>query len=148
MYLLRLYRLALAVTAAGFVCVTAIKAQTVKHIRPIDNSRRPTIRIPRIERAPTMDDFKGTEGSSVFVQTFNLSHQALVSLETTKNFNYDVLFTYLLHPGTAIYMGYNTNLSTLDPALIAGPNGLGQRPNRYINDGRQIFVKVSYLLRF
>ena len=78
----------------------------------------------------------------------NLSHPALVSLDTTKSFNYDILFTYLLHPGTAVYVGYNTNLSTLDPALVPGPNGFLQRNNQYINDGRQLFVKVSYLLRF
>jgi hypothetical protein len=78
----------------------------------------------------------------------NLSHPELVALDTTKSFNYDILFTYLLHPGTAVYVGYNTNLSTLDPALIPDPNGFLQRNNQYINDGRQLFVKVSYLLRF
>ena len=78
----------------------------------------------------------------------NLAHPELVALDTSKRFNYDLLFTYLLHPGTAIYLGYNTNLSTLDPALVAGPNGLVQRPNLFINDGRQIFVKMSYLFRF
>ena len=90
------------------------------------------------------------EMSVRFIGQYNtyLSHPGLVSLDTSKRFNYDLLFTYLIHPGTAIYLGYNTNLSTLDPALVAGPNGLVQRPNLYINDGRQIFVKVSYLFRF
>ena len=37
--------------------------------------------------------------------------------------NFDVLFTYLLHPGTAVYVGYNSNLENIDPGLcvrIAG----------------------------
>ncbi len=38
----------------------------------------------------------------------------LTSLPTTKNFNTDVLITYLLHPGTAVYVGYNSNLQNLN----------------------------------
>jgi len=70
-------------------------------------------------------------------------------LPTTKNFNTDILVTYLLHPGTALYVGYNTNQQNLDPSLQIDPvlravhNG-----NRLINDGRLFFVKASYLFRF
>jgi len=78
----------------------------------------------------------------------NLSHPELVALDTSKNFNYDFLFTYFVHPGTALYIGYNSNLSTLNPNLISGPYGFLQRTNQYINDGRQVFVKLSYLFRF
>jgi len=78
-----------------------------------------------------------------------LSNQNLTSLQTTKNFNADLLFTYLLHPGTAVYVGYNSNLQNLDPSLSQDSNGnLLHVPNRFMNDGRQIFVKVSYLFRF
>jgi len=81
--------------------------------------------------------------------TATLANQNLTSLQTTKNFNADVLFTYLLHPGTAIYFGYNSNLQNLDPSLTFDPNGnLNRLRDRYINDGRQLFVKVSYLFRF
>jgi hypothetical protein len=74
---------------------------------------------------------------------------ALTSLQTSKNFNADVLFTYLLHPGTAIYVGYNSNLQNLDPRLEFDPDGnLTRSPNHFINDGRQFFVKLSYLFRF
>ncbi|HEY2393782.1 MAG TPA: hypothetical protein VGK22_21595, partial [Candidatus Angelobacter sp.] len=70
--------------------------------------------------------------------------------------NFDVLFTYLLHPGTAVYVGYNSNLENVDPALClhqpgsmqCDPNGGGLlRSNRFSNDGRQLFVKISYLFR-
>jgi Domain of unknown function (DUF5916) len=74
---------------------------------------------------------------------------SLTSLQTTKNFNADVLFTYLVHPGTAVYVGYNTNLQNLDPSLALDPEGnLARSPNHFINDGRQFFVKMSYLFRF
>jgi hypothetical protein len=70
-------------------------------------------------------------------------------LPTAKNFNTDILFTYLLHPGTAVYVGYNTNQQNLDPSLmIDSVLGGVHYGNRMINDGRLFFVKVSYLLRF
>jgi hypothetical protein len=68
----------------------------------------------------------------------------------------DALFTWLPHPGTAVYVGYNNDLQNLarslcnrlpngtcDPNNTAAPRGLP-----YLNDGRQIFVKASYLFRF
>jgi len=71
------------------------------------------------------------------------------SLPTSRNFNTDVLVTYLLHPGTALYIGYNSNLQNLNRDLIFDPTQQAvQRSNSLMNDGRLIFVKISYLLRF
>ena len=73
----------------------------------------------------------------------------LTSLLTTKNFNTDFLITYLVHPGTAVYVGYNSNLQNLSPALTIDPTFESvQRSNNLINDGRLFFIKVSSLLRF
>jgi hypothetical protein len=70
-------------------------------------------------------------------------------LPTTKRYNTDFLITYLVHPGTAVYVGYNSNLQNLDPSLGLDENLGGlRRGNRLINDGRLFFVKVSYLFRF
>lgn len=77
-----------------------------------------------------------------------LSNPLLSSLPRTKNFNADFLVTYLVHPGTAIYVGYNSNLQNLDRDLIPTPTGLLTTPHGYINDSRQFFVKASYLFRF
>jgi hypothetical protein len=82
-----------------------------------------------------------TPGNTVYPYTY---------LPTQKEFNADLLLTYLVHPGTAIYVGYNSDLQNLDRELIpgsAGPAGL-YTANGYINDSRQFFVKVSYLFRF
>ncbi len=66
-----------------------------------------------------------------------------------KRFTSDLLLTYLLHPGTAIYVGYtdsyaNVHLDPLAvPPVVIPPKG---SPNEPI--GRLFFVKVSYLFRF
>ena len=94
-----------------------------------------------------------------FIMQYNdlLANPQFSSLQTTKNLNFDFLLTYLLHPGTAIYAGYNSNLENIDPGLcvrVAGttecdPNGSGllHVPGRLMNDGRQVFIKISYLWR-
>jgi predicted porin len=94
-----------------------------------------------------------------FIAQYNglLTNPNFSSLQTTKNMNFDVLFTYLLHPGTAVYVGYNSNLENVDPSLCVhlpgsqqcDPNGTGllRSPYRLTNDGRQLFIKISYLFR-
>jgi len=76
-----------------------------------------------------------------------LSNPLISALSPTKNLNADFLITYFLRPGTAIYVGYNSNLQNLDRGLIPTPTGL-LTSNGYINDSRQFFVKASYLFRF
>ncbi len=85
-----------------------------------------------------------------------LANPTYSSLSTTKNMNFDFLVTYMPHPGTAVYVGYNSNLQNLIPSLctpLAGttqcdPGGNGLVRSRFfINDGRQFFVKISYLFR-
>jgi len=66
-------------------------------------------------------------------------------LPTQKEFNADFLITYLVHPGTAIYVGYNSDLQNLN---VEQNVGVFQTPRGYLNDSRQFFVKVSYLYRF
>jgi hypothetical protein len=72
-----------------------------------------------------------------------LSNPALSSLQKSKRLTGDLLFTYLLHPGTAVYAGYSSGLvdpdPTVNPALA---------PRRFINDSRTLFFKVSYLFGF
>jgi hypothetical protein len=87
-----------------------------------------------------------------FIGQYNLllTNPANSILQTRKNLNADFLITYLLHPGTAFYVGYNSNLSNLDPRLLdSGTDGLlTRRAPPFINDGKQFFVKISYLFRY
>ena len=71
-------------------------------------------------------------------------------LPTSRQFNGDFLVTYLVHPGTAIYVGYNSDLQNLNvvPATLSSPGFVTNTPRGYLNDSRQFFVKVSYLFRF
>lgn len=82
-----------------------------------------------------------TPGNTVYPYTY---------LPTQKEFNTDFLLTYLIHPGTAIYVGYNSDVQNLDHELTPGPEGPAglYTAKGYMNDSRQFFVKVSYLFRF
>lgn len=77
-----------------------------------------------------------------------LTNPAGTRLETSKNLNFDFLFTYLLNPGTALFIGYNSNRQNIE--LLPGEERVEiiRNRDRFINDGRQFFVKFSYLLRF
>ncbi len=93
-----------------------------------------------------------------FIGQYNalLANPNFTSLRTEKNFNADFLITYLVNPGTAVYVGYNSNLENVIPGLCVhlpgstecDPSGNGLvRNNSFINDGRLFFVKISYLFR-
>lgn len=77
-----------------------------------------------------------------------LANPDFTSLPTTKNFNADFLITYLVHPSTAVYVGYNSNLENVLSPLQADADGNLLFGKRFVNDGRNFFVKVSYLFRF
>jgi hypothetical protein len=83
--------------------------------------------------------------NSILANTPGNTFYPYTYLPTQKEFNADFLLTYLVHPGTAIYVGYNSDLQNLD--VVPGV-GVLNTPKGYINDSRQFFVKVSYLFRF
>jgi hypothetical protein len=85
-----------------------------------------------------------------------LANPANTSLLRTKQVATQALLTWLPHPGTAVYIGYSNDLQNLDRSLCNRlPNGTCDpnnttlpRAGPLLNDGRQIFVKASYLFRF
>jgi hypothetical protein len=85
-----------------------------------------------------------------------LANPAETSLLRTKQIGTQALFTWLPHPGTVLYVGYNNDLQNLNRSLcnrgLIGAcdptNPVPPRANDYLNDGKQIFVKFSYLFRF
>lgn len=76
-----------------------------------------------------------------------LANPALTRLDTAKNFNADFLFTYLVNPWTALYVGYNGNAQNIELLPTATGSEL-VRTRYFTNDARQFFIKFSYLLRF
>jgi hypothetical protein len=88
--------------------------------------------------------------NSVLANTPGNTFYPYTYLPTEKQFNADFLLTYLVHPGTAIYVGYNGDLQNLNHELMQDPAGQAglYTAKGYINDSRQFFVKVSYQFRF
>jgi hypothetical protein len=83
----------------------------------------------------------------IFQYNTLLTNPQYTALETQKNFNADVLLTYQFNPLTALYLGYNSNLQNRDVVPTATGAELVRFPNQFINDGKQLFVKFSYLFR-
>ena len=76
-----------------------------------------------------------------------LPNSTLVALERGKQIGVDALFTYMLNPGTAFYVGYTDVYENwrFDPTL---PPNLIRTDFPGLNTGRLFFVKLSYLFRF
>ena len=59
----------------------------------------------------------------------------------------DVLLTYLVHPGAALYIGYTDRLENL--RLFQGtPPTVARIGFPSTTTGRRFFAKISYLFRF
>ncbi|HWR16818.1 MAG TPA: DUF5916 domain-containing protein [Terriglobales bacterium] len=74
-----------------------------------------------------------------------LPNSNLVSLERSKRFGGDFLFTYLAHPGTAIYVGYTDIYENL--LISAAQPQITRRAFPGTGVERQFFLKLSYLFR-
>jgi hypothetical protein len=80
------------------------------------------------------------------------------SLQRTKQIQTQALLTWLPHPGTVVYVGWNNDLQNFSHSLCTlqhtgspqcDPNEpILPRGPGYLNDGRQFFIKGSYLFRF
>ncbi len=76
-----------------------------------------------------------------------LSNPALVSNSPFKRLTGDVLLTYLLNPGTALYVGYTDRYDNVALDLTTPPT-LRPTHSPTTSTGRQFFVKISYLFRY
>ncbi len=73
--------------------------------------------------------------------------ESLIALPRTKHVTGDLLFSYVLHPGTVLYAGYSDHYDNV--ALISGPPSQVVPTHSALNlTARQFFMKVSYLLRY
>lgn len=71
----------------------------------------------------------------------------LMAFETDKALTGDLLFSYIVNSGTALHLGFTENRQNFDlsPGL---PHRLERTDSADLTTGRQVFLKVSYLLRF
>ena len=71
----------------------------------------------------------------------------LSRVEPERRWAVDALLAYLLNPGTALYLGYRDGYENL--AILPGsPPSLYRTDRPETSTGRQVFVKMSYLLQF
>ncbi len=76
-----------------------------------------------------------------------LQNPLLFNADRQKRITSDVLVTWLLHPGTAFYLGYTDSLENV--ALMTGtPNTIIRTNLPSTTTQRQFFAKLSYLFRF
>ena len=73
-----------------------------------------------------------------------LQNPALINLDRQKRVTGDVLMTYLIHPGTAFYLGYTDTHENL--SIFNG--GVTRTGFPSTTSGRQVFAKLSYQFRF
>ncbi len=87
----------------------------------------------------------------------SLPHPNQTSVTNSKTLFADALLTYMPHPGTAVYFGYIGNFANIDRALCTRETGgdcnpqdpiLAPTGSSMMNDGKNIYLKVSYLFRF
>jgi len=74
--------------------------------------------------------------------------ETATSLRTRKSLNFDVLATYLVNPGTALFAGYNGNARSLDLVRPEWERPRLTAADDLTYDAWQVFVKFSYLFRF
>jgi hypothetical protein len=82
---------------------------------------------------------------AILQYTITEANSSYSMLESRKNLNADVLLTYLVSPGTALFLGYNNNFQNYDPSLTLTQEGLVRSQSQYVRDSWQVFMKVSYL---
>ena len=86
-----------------------------------------------------------------------LPHEESTDLANSKTLFADALITYMPHPGTALYVGYIGNFANIDRSLCTREQSGDCNPldpilpptySSLMNDGKTIYVKLSYLLLF
>ena len=70
----------------------------------------------------------------------------LSRVERERRWSVDLLLTYLVNPGTALYVGYRDGYENL--AIQGSPPALYRTTDPTMSTGRQLFAKVGYLFQF
>jgi hypothetical protein len=115
---------------------------------PLGISGTPTIFNNHLLRSKVNYQFtRALSLRAIFDYNAVLPNPALVALDRTKRLTGDLLLTYLVNPGTAFYIGYSDGYENLaiGPTL---PPSFRRTGSPTTSTARQLFVKVSYLLRF
>ena len=114
----------------------------------LDSRAGAAVFLNRILRAKVQFQFSRAISARAILQYDSLNAApSRTRLQSGRRFNADFLATFLPSPGTAIYVGFNNNLIDLDHTLQVNPAGFAIPRAGFLSDGRQFFVKASYLIR-
>ena len=103
--------------------------------------------VNNISRVRVGDQLTRTVAVRAIVEYKRLNADAsTTTLQTNRNLNYDVLFTYLRSPGSAIFVGANYNMADADFSLPTSTSVVSTRG--WANTGWQAFAKMAYLFRW
>ncbi len=75
-------------------------------------------------------------------------NEQATSLSRHRNWNSDLLLRYVLNPWTALYLGTNDNQSNYRIVEDESGRSIVRTDGELNNDGRQYFLKFSYLFQF
>lgn len=81
----------------------------------------------------------------IFDYNFLRTNTNLFAFEGGKQLTTDLLFSYVLSPGTTAYVGYTDRQQNL--ALIGNPEILQRTRDLEMHTGRKVFVKFNYLFQ-
>jgi len=117
-------------------------------------------------RLLTIDDSRNVFNNNIFRSKWNYQFTPRLSLrvigqfanvlpseslslqEYSKNLAGDILLTYLVHPGTALYVGYSSMLENYDRLALARGSLLTRSRTDLLSTAAGLFVKFSYLYNF
>jgi hypothetical protein len=81
----------------------------------------------------------------IFDYNFLRANTNLVGFDGSKRLSGDLLFSYVLSPGTTVYAGYTDRQENL--ALVGNPAVLQRTRDLDLHTGRKVFVKFNYLFQ-
>jgi hypothetical protein len=130
--------------------VSPLRIDLIRITRKLENVSGPgEIIHDRITRLRVNWQFSRRTSLRAIVQHDDLrTDTAFTSEEPGKNLNGDLLFVWQLNPWTAFYAGYNSNWAAVRFEGVGDDRELVRSDRLELNDGRQLFVKYSYLYRF
>ena len=125
-----------------------VKLDEIYNLTRLNTERGPSVFVNHLWRSRIVYQYNRSLSLRVIVD-YNgvLQNPALIDLTRQKSVTGNVLLTWLLHPGTAFYLGYTDTVQ--NQALVPGePNSVIQTGYPSATTDRQVFAKISYLFRF
>lgn len=116
--------------------------------RPVGSAPAARIYTDRVLREKVNYQFSRALSLRAIVDYSAVDRDSTLSrVDPERHWAMDLLLTYLVNPGTALYVGYRDGYENV--AILPGtPPTLSRTDEPTTSTGRQLFLKMSYLLQF